>query len=175
MEPEIRVSIPEVPKQLLASMYLEAAAPKDEKEKERVLKRLETIARNYGVRFRRERVKWEYYEIFKKEGADAFAAPWEMAYPITKEYVRAAWNYFNKPSNRAFYTPKERRIIIERIARAALKHGIKLRYDPKDPLHRTLPQSIKEKMVKAGILKIEDPRMLYIKKYLLYSGVPING
>jgi hypothetical protein len=124
----------------------EAAAPKDEKEKERVLKRLENIAKKYGVRFRRERVKWQYYDIFKREGEKAFAVPWELAYPITKEYVRAAWNYFSKPSNRKFYTPKERKIIIERIARAALKHGIKLRYDPQDPLHRTLPESIRKQM-----------------------------
>jgi hypothetical protein len=124
----------------------EAAAPKDPTEKERVLRRLENIAKKYGVRFRRDRVKWDYYDVFKREGERAFAAPWEMAYPITKEYVRAAWNYFNKPSNRAFYNPKERRIIIERIVRAALKHGIKLRYDPKDALHRSLPESLRKRM-----------------------------
>ncbi len=124
----------------------EAGAPKDEREKEQVINRLKNIAEKYGVRFRRERVKWEYYDLFKREGEKAFGVPWEMAYPIDREHVRAAWNYFNKPANRRFYTPKEQKIIIERIARAAIKHGIKLRYDPKDPLHRSLPESIKKQM-----------------------------
>jgi len=140
----------------------EARAPKDPAEKERVLKRLENIAKKYGARFRRDRVKWEYYELFKRDGEKAFAAPWEMAYPIDKEHVRAAWNYFSKPSNRAFYTPKERKIIIERIARAALKHGIKLRYDPKDPLHKALPDSIKKQM---------ESRSINDLKYKYYAGL----
>jgi len=147
---------------------LEAKAPKDEKEKERVLKRLEQIAKKYGARFRRDRVKWEYYEIFKREGESAFAVPWEMAYPITKEYVRAAWNYFNKPSNRAFYNPHERRIIIERIARAALKHGIKIRYNPKDALHRSLPESIKKQMVKAWV---DNMVHTAFGNYLIWGGL----
>jgi hypothetical protein len=147
-------------------MHLYAKAPSDEKEKESVLKRLENIAKKYGARFRRDRVKWEYYELFKKHGESAFGAPWELAYPITKEYVRAAWNYFNKPANRAFYTPHERRIIIERIARSAIKNGIKIRYDSKDTLHRTLPESIRDKMLKSSIHNIGH---FQLSEYLMWG------
>ncbi|MEM4300413.1 MAG: hypothetical protein QW069_09020 [Candidatus Caldarchaeum sp.] len=147
---------------------LQASAPA-EPEKTRVLNRLKQIAKNLGVRFRRERVKWTYYDLYKKAGADAFAAPWELSYPIDKEHVRAAWNYFNKPANRAFYNSKERKIIMERIVRAALKHGIKLSYDPKDPLHRSLPDSLKKHMQASNMFHILNEK--YPKLGMFLRGV----
>ena len=121
-------------------------APKDEKERERVLNQLKQIAKKLGVRFRPERVKWKYYYLWKRHGPDMFAVPWEMAYPIDRAHIRPALTYFNQPKNRKFYTPKEQLIILERIIRKALSYGIRVRYQPEDPLYRRLPESLKKKM-----------------------------
>lgn len=142
---------------------LVARAPSDPEEKERVLRRLQQIAENMGVRFRRERVKWEYYDLFKREGADAFAAPWEMAYPIDREHIRAALAYWGQAENRQFYNARERQIITERIVRAALKYGIKVRYNP--AIHKDLPDSLKKKL--QAMLIEDQQRKLVLQMWAL--------
>ena len=50
-------------------------------------------------------------------------------YPIdTEEHVRAAWNYFSKPSNSSKYTPAQRAKI-----RAKIISAWKRKIDPKGP------------------------------------------
>jgi hypothetical protein len=53
-------------------------------------------------------------------GDTVFADPVNKKYPIdTPGRIRAAWAYIHQPSNRAKYTPAERRTIMSRIKRAA--------------------------------------------------------
>jgi hypothetical protein len=46
---------------------------------------------------------------------DKFADPVNYAYPITPEYVMAAYRYFAKPKNQEVYSPEERKIVAKRI------------------------------------------------------------
>jgi len=123
-----------------------AAAPSDPKEKNRVLSRLKQIAKRYGVPFNPARVKWTYYDLWKREGPDMFAEPWHMRYPIDRAHIRAAITYFNRPSNRQQVPPKARLIILERILRKALSYGIEVTYQKDDPLYQKLPESLKRRM-----------------------------
>ena len=136
-----------------------ASAPKDPKERDRVLSRLKQIAKRYGVPFNPARVKWTYYDLWKREGPDAFAEPWHMRYPIDRTHIRAALSYFNKPSNRQQVPPKARLIILERIIRKALSYGIDVAYQEGDPLYARLPESLKKRL--KGYKSKQDWKALY--------------
>jgi hypothetical protein len=47
---------------------------------------------------------------------------------------------------KAYSDPKARAFITERIVRAALKFGVEITYDPKDPDYAKLPESLKKQM-----------------------------
>jgi hypothetical protein len=86
-----------------------------------------------------------------KEYADVpegdFADPVGYNYPVTKKYVHGAVTYWQHMDHRKAYTdPKARAYITEHIVRAALKFGIEVSYDPKDPDYAKLPESLKKQM-----------------------------
>ncbi len=60
-----------------------------------------------------------------KYGEVEFADPVNNKYPIdTPQHVRAAHRYINQEDNAAKYTAAEVKLIKERIAKAAKKHGV---------------------------------------------------
>ena len=68
-------------------------------------------------------------------------------YPVDKEHIRGALSYWNQPKNRkAYRDPKARAFITQRIIKAALKFGITVTYDPKDPEYVKLPDSLKKQL-----------------------------
>lgn len=94
-----------------------------------------------------------------KEWADVpisqFADPVSYKYPVhTPENARAALVYFARPSNREFYTVDAQIVVLSNILKACLKYGIKVTFQPDDPLYWLLPKSIKEKL--AGYEAYED-------------------
>ena len=78
---------------------------------------------------------------------DEFADPVGYKYPVhTPKNARAALSYFNKPKNRASYTVEGQIKVLERIIQACLRHGIKVQFQPEDPLYWLLPKSLKRKL-----------------------------
>jgi sarcosine oxidase delta subunit len=76
-----------------------------------------------------------------------FADPVGYNYPFDKEHIRGAITYWQHMDHRKAYSdPKARAFITERIVRAALKFGIEITYDPKDPDYQKLPESLKKQM-----------------------------
>jgi len=76
-----------------------------------------------------------------------FADPVGYNYPVDKEHIRGAITYWQHMDHRKAYSdPKARAFITERIVRAALKFGIEITYDPKDPDYQKLPESLKKQM-----------------------------
>jgi hypothetical protein len=72
----------------------------------------------------------------------------------TPRNARAALTYFNKPENRTFYTVDGQIKVMTRILQACLRHGIKVSFQPEDPLYWLLPPSLKRKL--AGYDDVED-------------------
>jgi hypothetical protein len=86
---------------------------------------------------------------------DEFADPVGYKYPVhTPRNARAALTYFNKPENRTFYTVDGQIKVMTRILQACLRHGIKVSFQPEDPLYWLLPPSLKRKL--AGYDEVED-------------------
>ena len=76
-----------------------------------------------------------------------FADPVGFNYPVTEKYVRGALTYWNQPKNRkAYKDPKARAFITQRIIKAALKFGITVTYDPRDPEYVKLPDTLKKQL-----------------------------
>jgi hypothetical protein len=86
---------------------------------------------------------------------DEFADPVGYKYPVhTPRNCRAALTYFNKPENRTFYTVDGQIKVMTRILQACLRHGIKVSFQPDDPLYWLLPSTLKRKL--AGYDEVED-------------------
>jgi hypothetical protein len=86
---------------------------------------------------------------------DEFADPVGYKYPVhTPRNARAALTYFNKPENRTFYTVDGQIKVLTRILQACLRHGIKVSFQPEDPLYWLLPNTLKRKL--AGYDDVED-------------------
>jgi hypothetical protein len=86
---------------------------------------------------------------------DEFADPVGYKYPVhTPRNARAALSYFNKPENRRFYTVEGQIKVLTRIIQACLRHGIKVSFQPEDPLYWLLPSTLKRKL--AGYDDVED-------------------
>lgn len=69
-------------------------------------------------------------EGLHKYGNVEFADPVNHKYPLdTEAHVRAAHRYINQENNAAKYSPDEVKSIKDRIAKAALKHGIEVHND----------------------------------------------
>jgi hypothetical protein len=78
---------------------------------------------------------------------DEFADPVGYKYPVhTPRNARAALTYFNKPENRTFYTVDGQIKVMTRILQACLRHGIKVSFQPDDPLYWLLPSTLKRKL-----------------------------
>lgn len=76
-----------------------------------------------------------------------FADPVGFNYPIDKAHVRGAITYWQHMDHRKAYSdPKARAFITERIVRAAIKFGVGITYDPRDPDYAKLPESLKKQM-----------------------------
>jgi hypothetical protein len=85
----------------------------------------------------------EYANIAESD----FADPVGFNYPIDKPHIRGAITYWQHMDHRKAYSdPKARAFITERIVRAALKFGVEISYDPKDPDYAKLPESLKKQM-----------------------------
>jgi hypothetical protein len=85
----------------------------------------------------------EYASIAESD----FADPVGYNYPVDKAHIRGAITYWQHMDHRKAYSdPKARAFITERIVRAALKFGIEITYDPKDPDYAKLPESLKKQM-----------------------------
>jgi len=68
-------------------------------------------------------------------------------YPVDKTHIRGALSYWNQPKNRkAYKDPKARAFITQRIIKAALKFGITVTYDPRDPEYVKLPDTLKKQL-----------------------------
>jgi hypothetical protein len=88
---------------------------------------------------------------------DEFADPVGYKYPVhTPRNARAALTYFNKPENRRFYTVEGQIKVMTRIIQACLRHGIKVSFQPEDPLHWLLPSSLKRKLAGYDDVKEQD-------------------
>jgi hypothetical protein len=88
-----------------------------------------------------------------------FVDPVGYNYPIDKEHIKGAITYWQHMDHRKAYAdPKARAFITERIVRAALKFGIEITYDSKDPDYQKLPESLKKQMKGYGEKKsmLED-------------------
>lgn len=86
---------------------------------------------------------------------DQFADPVGYKYPVhTPKNARAALSYFNKPENRRFYTVDGQIKVLENILRACLRHGIKVAFQPDDPLYWLIDKAIKRKL--EGYDEFED-------------------
>jgi hypothetical protein len=76
-----------------------------------------------------------------------FADPVGYNYPVDKAHIRGAIIYWQHLDHRKQYSdPKAREYITEKIVRAALKFGIGISYDPKDPEYQKLPENLKKQM-----------------------------
>jgi hypothetical protein len=76
-----------------------------------------------------------------------FADPVGYNYPIDKEHIKGAITYWQHVDHRkAYRDPKARAFITECIVRAAIKFGVGITYDPKDPDYQKLPESLKKQM-----------------------------
>jgi hypothetical protein len=85
----------------------------------------------------------EYASIAESD----FADPVGYNYPVDKAHIRGAITYWQHMDHRKAYSdPKARAFITERIVRAALKFGVGITYDPKDPDYAKLPESLKQRM-----------------------------
>jgi len=85
----------------------------------------------------------EYANISESD----FADPVGYNYPIDKAHIRGAITYWQHMDHRKAYSdPKARAFITERIVRAALKFGVEITYNPKDPDYRKLPEILKKRM-----------------------------
>jgi hypothetical protein len=88
---------------------------------------------------------------------DEFADPVGYKYPVhTPRNARAALTYFNKPENRRFYTVEGQIKVMTRIIQACLRHGIKVSFQPDDPLYWLLPTSLKRKLAGYDDVKEQD-------------------
>jgi hypothetical protein len=88
---------------------------------------------------------------------DEFADPVGYKYPVhTPKNARAALTYFNKPENRRFYTVEGQIKVLTRIIQACLRHGIKVSFQPDDPLYWLLPTSLKRKLAGYDDVKEQD-------------------
>jgi hypothetical protein len=88
---------------------------------------------------------------------DEFADPVGYKYPVhTPRNCRAALTYFNKPENRTFYTVEGQIKVMTRILQACLRHGIKVSFQPDDPLYWLLPTSLKRKLAGYDDVKGQD-------------------
>jgi hypothetical protein len=88
---------------------------------------------------------------------DEFADPVGYKYPVhTPRNARAALTYFNKPENRRFYTVEGQIKVMTRIIQACLRHGIKVSFQPEDPLYWLLPTSLKRKLAGYDDVKEQD-------------------
>jgi hypothetical protein len=88
---------------------------------------------------------------------DEFADPVGYKYPVhTPRNARAALSYFNKPENRRFYTVEGQIKVLTRIIQACLRHGIKVSFQPDDPLYWLLPTSLKRKLAGYDDVKEQD-------------------
>jgi hypothetical protein len=88
---------------------------------------------------------------------DEFADPVGYKYPVhTPRNARAALTYFNKPENRTFYTVDGQIKVMTRIIQACLRHGIKVSFQPEDPLYWLLPSSLKRKLAGYDDVKDQD-------------------
>jgi len=69
-------------------------------------------------------------EGIHKYGNVTFADPVNHKYPLdTPEHVRAAHRYINQADNAAKYSADEVKLMKERIAQAARKHGVEIHQD----------------------------------------------
>jgi hypothetical protein len=80
--------------------------------------------------------------------ADAdFADPVGYNYPVDKAHIHGAIGYWQHMEHRGKYKdPKARAFITERIVKAALKFGVAISWDPKDPDYQNLPLELKKQM-----------------------------
>ncbi len=69
-------------------------------------------------------------EGIHKYGNVTFADPVNHKYPLdTPDHVRAAHRYINQADNAAKYSADEVKLMKERIAQAAHKHGVEIHQD----------------------------------------------
>jgi hypothetical protein len=69
-------------------------------------------------------------EGIHKYGNVTFADPVNHKYPLdTPDHVRAAHRYINQADNAAKYSANEVKLMKERIAEAARKHGVEIHQD----------------------------------------------
>ena len=75
----------------------------------------------------RQRADADPSDGLQRYGDTHFADPSNKKYPIdTVGRIKAAWAYIHQPSNAAKYTPAERRIIQNRIRKAAKNREVEL-------------------------------------------------
>jgi hypothetical protein len=93
----------------------ESNQPTMSKDKEKEIKPREDVNPEEGIH---------------KYGNVTFADPVNHKYPLdTPEHVRAAHRYINQADNAAKYNADEVKLMKERIAEAAHKHGVEIHQD----------------------------------------------
>jgi hypothetical protein len=126
------------------SFYAQGGYTQEEREK--LEKAIEAREKKYGYK-RGSNANLtkpkEYQNIPDSQFADVVG----FNYPIDKAHIHGAITYWQHMDHRKAYSDsKARAFITERIVRAALKFGIELTYDPKDPDYRNLPENLKKQM-----------------------------
>jgi hypothetical protein len=123
-----------------------AQGGRTEQEHEEVEKAMQSRERKYGYK-RGSNASYKKPAEYEGLSESQFADPVGYNYPIDEKHVRGAVTYWQHLDHRKAYgDPKARMFITEKIVRAALKFGVEITYDPKDPEYRTLPEDLKRRM-----------------------------
>jgi hypothetical protein len=117
-----------------------------QKEREKIEKAIEAREKKYGYK-RGSNASLSKPKEYANIAEGDFADPVGYNYPVDKAHIHGAITYWQRLGNRKAYgDSKARAFITERIVRAALKFGIGITYDPKDPDYQNLPESLKKQM-----------------------------
>jgi hypothetical protein len=117
-----------------------------QQERQNLEKAIEAREKKYGYK-RGSNASLTKPKEYANIGESNFADPVGFNYPVDKAHIRGAITYWQHMDHRKAYSdPKARAFITERIVIAAIKFGIGITYDPKDPDYQKLPESLKKQM-----------------------------
>jgi len=126
------------------SFYAQGGYTQEERDK--LEKAIEAREKKYGYK-RGSNASLTKPKEYANISEGDFADPVGYNYPIDEAHIRGAVTYWQHMDHRKAYSdPKARSFITERIVRAALKYGIEVTYDPKDPDYKNLPETLKKQM-----------------------------
>ena len=126
--------------------FIAQSAALTKEEKEKLEKAMAAREKKYGYK-RGSNASLTKPAKYADVPESQFGDPVGFNYPVTQKYIRGALSYWNQPKNRkAYKDPKARAFVTQRIVKAALKFGITVTYDPKDPEYVKLPDSLKQQL-----------------------------